>query len=45
MCLTACKLKSPWGMTSEETMKEQSTAPSTVSSKFIASVEQDQSQE
>lgn len=35
-------LKSAWGRTSEETAREQSTAPSRVSSEVIVSEEQDQ---
>lgn len=35
--LTACKLKSAWGRTSEETAREQSTTPSSDSGKVIAS--------
>lgn len=34
-------LKSAWGRTSEETAREQSTAPSRVSSEVIVSEEQD----
>lgn len=43
MCLTPCKLKSAWGTISAETVKEQSTAPSTTTSKVIATEEQVQS--
>lgn len=36
ICLTACTLKSAWGWTSEETIREESTAPSRVRSKCMA---------
>lgn len=44
-CLTACKLKSACGMISEETAREQSRAPSTVSSGVIVTEEQSQDEE
>lgn len=36
ICLTACTMKSAWGWTSEETIREESTAPSRVRSKCMA---------